>query len=190
MQKFSSLGSPFVAQYARRRDLAMRALHWKQLFDPVLPGIFLAWAKRTDIAVPADLVETVQQRGVQVSDWKTLYDEAMALRKRESEAAESQIADWKRLHDKVMAQLDKEHSKWLEVARVKRRADSGPSNAQRIAGGREVPAAVGFPECQSACKFDPSSASNFDPFERRGLVAALGSSELAGIAETRRARVA
>jgi hypothetical protein len=44
--------------------------------------------------------------------------------------------------------------------------------------------------CQSAFKFDPSSASNFDPFARRGLAVALGSSELAGIAETRRARVA
>jgi serine/threonine protein phosphatase PrpC len=30
---------------------------------------------------------------------------------------------------------------------------------------------------------------NFDPFERRGLAVALVSSELAGIAETRRARV-
>jgi hypothetical protein len=36
----------------------------------------------------------------------------------------------------------------------------------------------------------PSSASNFDPFVRRGLTVALGSLELAGIAETRRARVA
>ncbi|MET4424974.1 hypothetical protein ABIB09_007392, partial [Bradyrhizobium sp. RT3a] len=32
-------------------------------------------------------------------------------------------------------------------------------------------------ECQSACKFDPSSASNFDPFVRRGLTVALGSLE-------------
>lgn len=37
-------------------------------------------------------------------------------------------------------------------------------------------------DCQSACKFDP--------FVRRGLTVALGSLELAGIAETRRARVA
>ena len=43
--------------------------------------------------------------------------------------------------------------------------------------------------CQSAFKFDPLSASNFDPFERRGLAVALASSELAGIAETWRARV-
>ena len=45
-------------------------------------------------------------------------------------------------------------------------------------------------ECQSAFKFDPGSASNFDPFERRGLTVALASSELAGVAETWRARVA
>src|SRR5260221_7586411 len=42
--------------------------------------------------------------------------------------------------------------------------------------------------CQSAFKFDPASASNFDPFERRGLAVALASSKLAGIAETWRAR--
>jgi len=45
-------------------------------------------------------------------------------------------------------------------------------------------------ECQSAFKFDPVSASNFDPLERRVLTVALVSSKLAGIAETRRARVA
>ena len=43
--------------------------------------------------------------------------------------------------------------------------------------------------CQSAFKFDPVSASNFDPFGRRVLAVALASSELAGIAETWRARV-
>ena len=44
--------------------------------------------------------------------------------------------------------------------------------------------------CQSAPKFDPGSASNFDPFERRVLTVALASSELAGVAETWRARAA
>lgn len=45
-------------------------------------------------------------------------------------------------------------------------------------------------DCQSAPKFDPGSASNFDPFERRVLTVALASSELAGVAETWRARAA
>jgi hypothetical protein len=38
--------SAFAGHYHRRRDLALRAMTWQQLFDPVLPGIFLAWAKR------------------------------------------------------------------------------------------------------------------------------------------------
>jgi hypothetical protein len=30
--------SPFAFQYHRKRDLCLRATHWEQLFDPVLPG--------------------------------------------------------------------------------------------------------------------------------------------------------
>ena len=58
-----------------------------------------------------------------------------------------------------------------------------------IAGDGKKVGLYGF-GCQSAFKFDPGSASNFDPFERRVLTVALASSELAGVAETWRARVA
>ncbi len=44
-------------------------------------------------------------------------------------------------------------------------------------------------KCQSASNFDPRSASSFDPLERRVLAVALAPSELAGVAETGRARV-
>jgi hypothetical protein len=44
-------------------------------------------------------------------------------------------------------------------------------------------------ECQSASKFDPRSASNFDPLERRVRAVALAPSELVGVAETARARI-
>ncbi|MCP1912478.1 putative phosphoesterase [Bradyrhizobium elkanii] len=71
---------------------------------------------------------------------------------------------------------------------------SGHSHVPRIdmVGGVLYlnPGSAGPRRCQSACKFDPSSASNFDPFVRRVLLVALVSSELAGIAEARRARVA
>ena len=65
------------------------------------------------------------------------------------------------------------------------RAENGQI-AAGVVGGLIGGALLG---CQSAFKFDPVSASNFDPFERRVLTVALVSSELAGIAETRRARV-
>src|SRR6478752_5608502 len=45
------------------------------------------------------------------------------------------------------------------------------------------------PVCQSALEWDPLSASKRDPFDRRVLLVALAASELAGVAETARARV-
>jgi hypothetical protein len=42
---------------------------------------------------------------------------------------------------------------------------------------------IGVLVCQSAFKFDPGSASNFDPFERRVLTSArINSLSLAGLA--------
>lgn len=71
--------SPFKERYDEIRELAKRAIQWKLLYDPVLPGIFLAWAKRTGIDVPADLLAAVQARGTQVADWKTLHDNAQKV---------------------------------------------------------------------------------------------------------------
>ncbi|UPJ50463.1 hypothetical protein IVB30_03275 [Bradyrhizobium sp. 200] len=73
VSKYLQLSS-FAVQYGRRRELALRAAQWKQLYDPVLPGIFLAWAKGLEIELPAALVEAVQKRGP-IRDWKSLFDE-------------------------------------------------------------------------------------------------------------------
>jgi hypothetical protein len=70
--------SPFARSYAQIRDLALRAKACQQLYDPVLPGFFLAWAKRTDIDVPQALVEQVEKRGIVVADWKTIHDKLKA----------------------------------------------------------------------------------------------------------------
>ena len=68
------------------------------------------------------------------------------------------------------------------------RSLSRPNQCLRAPGDIGTAPPVGG--CQSAFKFDPVSASNFDPFERRVLAVALAPSELAGVAETVRARVA
>lgn len=104
--------SPFAAQYARRRDLASRAKDWKQLFDPVLPGFFLAWAKRTDISVPEQLTAAVEARGVQVADWKTVYEEAKAK-------WEENFAELERLYEQSRNGAQDNHAKWLELSQRK-----------------------------------------------------------------------
>ncbi|MEO6824167.1 MAG: hypothetical protein ABI167_05480 [Nitrosospira sp.] len=54
--------STFAKEYAKRRELAIRAHYWKKLYDPILPSIFLAWAKEAEIAVPSDLITEVQKK--------------------------------------------------------------------------------------------------------------------------------
>jgi hypothetical protein len=105
--------SPFAFQYARRRDLALRAVQWEQLFDPVLPGIFLAWCKRTDNPFPAELETAVTARGVQVADWRTRHDEAVAAAEKEgrewAEFVTKQQADWSGIvkeRDELIARLE------------------------------------------------------------------------------------
>jgi hypothetical protein len=103
--------SPFAHQYHRRRDLALRAVTWKQLFDPVLPGIFLAWAKRTDLSVPPELEGAVTARGVQVADWKTLHDEA-----------KKSFDDLKRLYDDLNTKFNENHREWMKMGGEKNEA--------------------------------------------------------------------
>ena len=77
----------------------------------------------------------------------------------------------------------------LKAAREIRTAKDEAVYKSIYSGVASPQSAKRFKLCQSACKFDPVSASKFDPFDRRGLAVALGPSELAGIAETERARV-
>ena len=66
--------SRFPKLYARRLDLAKRAALWKKLFDPVLPGIFIGWARDNEIEFPAELESLVRARGNFIGSWKTYYD--------------------------------------------------------------------------------------------------------------------
>jgi len=87
--------SLFAVQYGRRRDLALRSKQWEQLYDPVLPGIFLAWAKRLDIAVPSELEAAVVARGIQIRDWQSLYEDQKEVNEKYCEMYEGHISDWK-----------------------------------------------------------------------------------------------
>jgi hypothetical protein len=67
--------SPFARAYEQKRDLVLRAKGVQQLYEPVIPTFFLAWAKRIGIEVDKDLVAAVEARGEQIADWKTRFDE-------------------------------------------------------------------------------------------------------------------
>jgi len=99
--------SAFAFQYQRRRDLALRAKLWKQLFDPVLPGFFLAWAKRTGLEVSSDLEAAVTARGVLVADWRSHYEDLNAK--------------YDELHRTWENKYDELHKRYMEVSEDKNR---------------------------------------------------------------------
>lgn len=72
------IGSPVVWQFARMREVAERAVQWKQLYDPGYPGSFIVWAERMGYAVPKELKEKAEAYGQFIRDWKTNYDDLKA----------------------------------------------------------------------------------------------------------------
>jgi hypothetical protein len=70
--------SRFAAAYCQMWDWAARDQTSGQLSDPVLPAVFIAWAKRSGVAVPEELEAAVSSRGDQWIDWQARYNEVVA----------------------------------------------------------------------------------------------------------------
>ena len=162
--------SPFAFQYHRKRDLCLRAMHWEQLFDPVLPGIFLAWAKRNDIPYPEELEKRVAAHGHQISDWKSNFDKM------------------KKMYDELKEAYTGVRSRWdadrAALSEVTRERDALAEETQRlrqamVAKGENKD--LGGKERQTAMKLIVGMAVHgyrFDPLSTRSAVFAEIASDL------------
>lgn len=74
--------SRFAFEYSRVRDRALSFVRWDQLYDPVFPMLFLAWAKRDGFPVEPELIRRVEARGLVVADWKDMYEKTRTERDR------------------------------------------------------------------------------------------------------------
>lgn len=70
--------STFAAEYEAKRTLVERAVFVEQLWEMTYPNLFLAWAGRMKFEVPGALIDAVTTLGIQIVDWKMLYDEHKA----------------------------------------------------------------------------------------------------------------
>ncbi len=71
--------SPFAQRYLKLHEIVRRAVASKQLTEPTYIGPYLAWAKRLDIDVAPGLIAACEMRGIEVQDWKGLFDELLPL---------------------------------------------------------------------------------------------------------------
>lgn len=63
----------FAASFKKRRDLALRATHWKKFGDTIPPLTFISWAKEINIELPNALIEEVTKIGGSAINWHELY---------------------------------------------------------------------------------------------------------------------
>lgn len=135
----SALVSVFAQDYKRVRELAHRAKHMGQLSDPVSPGFFIAWSRRSEIAFSAELESRVEGRGQQIADWKTHYDNAQAEIKKkraEIEKARAEMVAYQALMAGVIERKD------VLIATLRRELTEVRSNleaAVRVAAAAPAP---------------------------------------------------
>lgn len=79
------LQSNFVASFEARLMLVTSAKDAGQLWDCTYPNLFLAWARRMRFEVPAHLAGAIRALGIQIADWKTLFDDQKEIAERAAE---------------------------------------------------------------------------------------------------------
>jgi uncharacterized small protein (DUF1192 family) len=85
--------SPFARQFAAKREVAMGAKMMGQLWEKTTPSVFLAWAERMRFSMPHELVEAVKALGIQIGDWKTLFEDQKALAEKARSELEGERAE-------------------------------------------------------------------------------------------------
>lgn len=93
--------SAFAVAYSRLRDLTLRAKGAGVLFDPVLPGIYIGWAKQNRLPFPADLEAAVVALGNHILDWKSMYDELKTRTEATNGELTSIINQWTKRYEEL-----------------------------------------------------------------------------------------
>jgi hypothetical protein len=164
--------SRFALAYQRRRDLALRATTWDQLFDPILPGIFLAWAKRNRLDVSPELEAAVAVHRTQVADWKTLYD-----KKTEAyDELQREFEDVCRTNRENTQMIESLANRVRELSEREQARENAPATSEKSLSTRERDsllkliigmAVVGY-------GYDPTAARSEQPAEITSDLAAAG----------------
>lgn len=68
--KASGSGSRLLAEFSKMQTLTERAVQWQQLFDPVLPSLFITWMNENELPCPQELVDAVNKYSKKWPDWK------------------------------------------------------------------------------------------------------------------------
>jgi hypothetical protein len=148
------ISSPVIWQFARIREVATRAVSYKQLYDPGYPGSFIIWAKRFDFPVPVELEEKVVAYGHFIGDWYTNYQSLKANydELRVQSAASSAKAlevlkktgdDWTKLYNQLRDSTNANHQSAMGIIGAKNETIKKLSaEVERLRNEQAAPAPV------------------------------------------------
>lgn len=110
--------SAFIQRFFELQQIAKRAVQARQLTDPCLPSVYLAWCQRNEIEFPAALAELLVRRGNQIGDWKSAFDalkassagELDAMRQR-LEEVQTELREARQECDALRSAADRDKSK-------------------------------------------------------------------------------
>jgi ribosomal protein S16 len=74
----------------------------RQLYDPVLPSTFLAWAQRVGLPIEPALLAAVEAAGVQIAEWQSIAE----MRAETIETYISTVAQLTELIERLKSSLD------------------------------------------------------------------------------------
>ena len=97
--------SKFASDYASRRDLALRAVHCRKLYDKVMPSIFLSWTKELQLEIPAALIAEVEKMGGTATNWLEKYQEIERKYQKQSKELSELETNTKALNAKFNEEL-------------------------------------------------------------------------------------
>jgi hypothetical protein len=176
-----TFSSPLIGNFARIRELATRAVHWKELYEGNYPGTFLMWAKRKNLPVPQELEEKVAAYGHFIGDWKSLHDDLKA-------ATDKIIGDWKLLYEKLKAQSEqhrvegqKRYDELLAAAQARIKDLEGQVTALEQAKDSPGEKPLGLREAESLRKLViglAMSGHGYDPSAQRSRIVSEIASDL------------
>jgi hypothetical protein len=70
----TSYKSPFIQEFKKIRALALRAVTWNTISNPMSPIIYVNWVEKNEITFPDKLAKIVQAKSNDVVNWKNNYD--------------------------------------------------------------------------------------------------------------------
>lgn len=163
--------SPFAQKYGRVRELTLRAKQWQQLYDPALPGFFLAWAKRTGVSYPPELEERLTARGTIVADWKSARDTVKSNFDHYRREAEEHSAAQKATIEELQANLATLQARLTEAPPI---PEQGAEKSAVAGKERDSVLKLIVGMAVKGYAYDPNALRSSAPGEIAGDLAELG----------------